>query len=451
MQANPAPPAQQAAAAKPPINRGARRVAMVNQQAGANTAAQTAQSLAAVFASMSVPRPSNAQVAPSKAAKVGRPVVYEIRPDQDPELAWGFFRYMNLACRTTTIGTRQPWESLFCTYLRMLWRDELSRLDGKDWVVRDFDPQEASALRAIVKAHTVAAGPTSPEARKVLKAELKALDKIGLPKPLAPVSLEDVEKTEEFIEMYALAGVICMAASKLANAPGATSLTDARPQALGIKYSLTAASAPSLLGNLRTSVEVLTELNQFWTRQSGIRRLLFTYLAGSAHRDTSTYDEAAFTTFRLMKWATHAHVALILEFLRKYPNATWCPVLRNEIVHFRAGLENLYAECPAMLDKAGLPIRNADGSERQDLDLLPYLKIIHGDKRDLIKKNEVAVLLYVAVEFLKLEAPSLGAYTVTPTYAQAYTDVVQFFRDVDAEAQRLDEEEDEAQAAGPGP
>lgn len=395
----------------------------------AQAAAQNAQ-ITNLMSGMSAARPANAATRTRGSVKAGLPLVYVLPDGAGDRVQLRWLRYLTW-CFTHDGGdsTDNFFTALF-SFLRALWPNVLRGCDGEAWRVSTVSRDTLNLIDRMTDDLPNLRDVADPYNEQALDARRAVLVArlTHLPTPDSGVSVEDVALMGSFLEFGGLAGIFMMAASKDAGSTGDVTLMNSRPSAVAEKYALDDVSAPSLVGELRPSLTTFIQLNQVWIRASIPRKALFSYMAEVGEMEAGVIDEAAFTTFRLMKWANHAHVAIITDFLAKFPDARWCPQLLPYVTTFFAGMSDLYSKCPVYRAQDGTVVRDNNGHEARNMEILPFLKPIYGDTRDLLKRNQIEPLLYVARHFLMESSPTLSQYVVGSAHPALLQKVENWFR-----------------------
>jgi hypothetical protein len=267
----------------------------------------------------------------------------------------------------------------------------------------------------------------------------------ALPLPMGCL-IGSVSVEPELISFYAYLGVICAAAVKDATGSGNQALTVSRFRAIRDKYKWATDNYPFLGGSSAPSVFSLDKLSDVWKRLPITKRVFFTSVCRIAEIGGSAEDEALFLTLRLMKFSDMTHVMIIGSFLVAYPWAASIPSLAPSVINFDNETRRLMKMCPDVKDSAGRTVLTAGRVAEKDASLLPYAKLIHGDTLDIVKRDSMLPLLYVAKRQLSITQHTLASYTVDSEFPQVYDDflrVMELRGGIAVENDVVEEEEEE--------
>lgn len=249
-----------------------------------------------------------------------------------------------------------------------------------------------------------------------------------------------VKAGREMATYYAYLGVLMFAIVKDVSATGKEALMVSRSSAVTKKYKWTEESAPFLFQGALPLIHGFTKISSAWLRLPAVKYVLFKYVARLSDTIVSTEDEAMFTTARLMQFADLAHVMIIGQFIKMYPWVVSLDELSSDLANYKEGWDSLVAACPDITSYKSSKSGKKVAYIHKDISVIPYLKMIYGDKKDLAKREGMKVLLYVAYQALKEDIPTLSSYKVEYEAKTAYNK----FLDVRRKLSEEDDDSDES-------
>lgn len=426
----------------------ATKSAMALQQANATKAMGISKSLFST-----APTTGGGDV--SKAGMTTRPYIYYLPDNTTLVDKTSFFWYLVLCSRRQLDVKMLEVQSWLATLVYLLYPTVLDSSTATHYVKTPFG---RGNLEKVGDMMTAAKGESlsNPDAKHWTPVNIKSfgtsyIPKLGLtdfPKPsvISPLAM-NVEL--EPLMMYAYLGVICFSFNKDIAGSGKQALETKRFDALKKKYKWTDLQAPVLSEEARPSNEFFSVLSSAWGRMPHLRREFFTYAAHISTFNSNAEDEALFTVVRLMKWSDLAHITIINTLIAQYPWVLSLPSLATAAQAYAAGLNQLRQMCPIKTDAFGREEKDEDGSVVRDTTLMPYVKVVYGDKLDVARRDQMLPLIFLAVEILKPSLVSLAQYTV----GSVYPVVMREFRYIDTSIQAADPSQQAVQgpgAANPG-
>lgn len=196
--------------------------------------------------------------------------------------------------------------------------------------------------------------------------------------------------------------VMLFLAGKRLDGPDHSQATVKRPEALRGKTHI-GEPLETLEGVLRMSDESHVSINNAWSEMSQLRSLVFSEYAKYDSDQTDMAKDIIWTTMHLLRFSNMAHATITYNFLCAYPWADEVPALRTSI--------GVYAESVKM-------------AARCDPHILPFLKLIYGDKSGLFPRKEMEPLIACAKDVLKDTSRTLDDF-----YSDAsFNPVIEAFR-----------------------
>jgi len=385
--------------------------------------------------------PATGRAAPSAASIRDATVAYVLPEKATLDQKWAFFRYLNVAATNTDDTNPKRWSSWLLSLMALLYRHLIDSVDRSEVYIQELGQDEMDELTAWYEwcqgespmQYTVA------EANRVNL--MKAVPGDIFPRGYTYIP-HLIEQQHDILEMYAYLGIVLFAVSKDAGRQGERALKVARPEAALLKYRWTSTDVPSIATRLAPTAHAFQMINNSWVRLPSSRLVIFSYVCRIASLNAPATDEAVFLTVRLMKWSDHSHIALISEFLTKYPWATRISSLTSSVSAFNSAVSQMIQMCPPLRDDRGIIRKNSAGVAMIDKELMPYTKVLHGDKLDIGKRDTMSPLLWVAYNALLPDHPSLSQYTVEDRFDTVYTDFLRLRDEIYAEDQEEEEEEE---------
>jgi hypothetical protein len=172
-------------------------------------------------------------------------------------------------------------------------------------------------------------------------------------------------------------------------------VTIARPRALKGKVHLEG-PIDLLEGACRMSDIAHVQINNAWAELSAARAVVFAEYARYSSAEADEMQNIIWTTMHLLRFSNMAHAAVVFNFLQSYPWVFEIPALRPSLACYaRSVLE----------------------ASRVDRDILPYVKLIYGDKSSIFPRKELEPLIACAVHALSETQPTLAAFYSDPAFA----------------------------------
>lgn len=223
--------------------------------------------------------------------------------------------------------------------------------------------------------------------------------------PLAKEGLDCSDSYGEWIPRVILFhySIVLFLAGKQPNGNDHSQFTQKRPLAIRSKFHVDDPLS-FLEGNLRMSDEAHTRINQAWSELSALRRIAIEEYA--KHQDVTgdEFSEIIWTTMHLLQWSHMAHAAITYDFLRTYDWAVEVPALKSSIAVYLMSLENIQKVNPI---------------------ILPYLKLIWGDKSNVFPRKEMEPLIACATSVGKDTSATLADFYSSTQF----TPIVAAFRE----------------------
>lgn len=168
-----------------------------------------------------------------------------------------------------------------------------------------------------------------------------------------------------------------------------------RPRALRSKIHY---SEPleMLEGSFRMSNHCHTAVNDAWSDMSSLKAVVFTEYSKYDSPDSDESQNIIWTTMHMLRFSGMSHAAILFNFLQTYPWAGDMPLLRASLSTY---------------------IRSVVAASKVEKRVLPYVKLIQGDKSGLFARKELEPLIACAVAALQEVQPTLAAYYTKPEFS----------------------------------
>jgi len=190
-----------------------------------------------------------------------------------------------------------------------------------------------------------------------------------------------------------------------------TALTVNRPRAVKGKAHISADTA-YLEGSLRLSDVSHSKLNDAWTEMSSLRAVCMEEFSLYSQSDTDVTQDILYTTMHLLKFSNMSHAKISYDFLQAHPWAVEVVALRKAIGIFLGSV-------------------NALSSYKESM--IPYVKLVYGDKVDIFPRKEMEPLIACAVASGLEMSPSLRDFYTSGDFQP----VVDAFLEELAQRQRI--------------
>jgi hypothetical protein len=169
--------------------------------------------------------------------------------------------------------------------------------------------------------------------------------------------------------------IVLFLAGKRIEGDDHTAISVNRPLALRGKAHIIDQSA-FMEGQLRLSDISHIQINNAWSESSSLRAACLSEFSLFSQSDTEFTQDLIYTTMHLLKYSNMTHAKITYDFLLGNTWAIEVPALRKSIGVF--------------LDSVRASASYADH-------LLPYLKLIYGDKIDIFPRKDLEPLIACAV------------------------------------------------------
>jgi hypothetical protein len=355
------------------------------------------------------PPPSIAKTAISRAGARMIPLAWGVPKDASLTVKWSWFVYLTVCATGKKEKNINVWVTWLLSLAYLLYPSVLSSQVDKEFVLHELGPAELAIIQGYLTAGEAIATPPGTELVNEITTLNAAHAIPGLP-ALGGFRPADLGCATNTTAMYGYFGVICFCITKDAAASGSKALLTGRPNALLQKYRWSGADVPMLGASLKPSAFAFGSLTRAWQYIPASRVVIISHVVASSSAGASVEDEAAFTSVRLMKWGEIGHMAIVGEFLQRFPDAWYAPFIAPEVAAYVAGIRQLLELCPVLLDPLGRPLKTASGQDARDRTLMPYIKILYGDKLDVAMRKNMNPLIAIAREMLLTVLPDIKDY-----------------------------------------
>lgn len=226
--------------------------------------------------------------------------------------------------------------------------------------------------------------------------------------PLLPKMHETIDYAEtagEWVNKAIIChySVVLFLAGKQVKIEDRSQITVARPKALRNKAHL-GDSISILDGGARLSDEAHIALNNAWSEMGQLKAIVFMEYAEYSSAEADGMQEIIWTSMHLLRFSGFAHAAISSSFLTAYPWAIDVPSLRASVGVFSNSVEE---------------------AKKLDPKLLPFMKLIYGDKASLFPRKEMEPLIACATAVLTETSSTLSDFYTN----NAFNPIVNAFLD----------------------
>jgi len=194
---------------------------------------------------------------------------------------------------------------------------------------------------------------------------------------------------------YAHLSMVVYLAGKQITAANRRQMVTARPTALTDAFKLPA-QVTFLFGEWMLSDQSYEKINQAWKERTAFRQAAFKEMILYSKGDTDLGQQILYQNVKLLKWAYHSHVPMVMQLVKSYPWVREMPIMKDSMYEYDTSTEVYLAQKPI---------------------LRPYLKLLGNDSCELFLRKNLEPLIACAVADQAQVHATINNYYTDSKYA----------------------------------